>query len=62
MRVAIIGAGASGLISAKILSENGINHDVFEVNDQVGGTWVYTEKTLDKYGLPVSSSMYRDLR
>ncbi|XP_014291635.1 senecionine N-oxygenase [Halyomorpha halys] len=62
MKVAVIGAGASGLISAKVLSDEGVNYDVFEINDQVGGTWVYTENTVDKYGLPVSSSMYRDLR
>ena len=62
MKVAIIGAGASGLISAKVLSEEDINYDIFDCNNEVGGTWIYTEKTTDKYGLPVTSSMYRDLR
>ncbi|CAH1395216.1 unnamed protein product [Nezara viridula] len=62
MKVAVIGAGASGLISAKVLSEKGINYDVFETGDQVGGTWIYSENTVDKHGLPVASSMYRDLR
>lgn len=62
MRVAVIGAGASGLIAAKILSCEGIDYDVFESNDGVGGTWIYSEDLLDKHGRPVTSSMYKNLK
>lgn len=64
-RVAIIGAGASGLIAARhILSRpERFAVTVFERTDAVGGTWVYTnETTIDQYGLPVHSSAYKNLR
>ena len=36
---------------------------VFDKAGQVGGTWVYSERTeLDEYGLPVHSSMYQGLK
>ena len=36
---------------------------VFEQASRVGGTWVYTENTgIDERGIPVHSSMYRNLR
>jgi 4-hydroxyacetophenone monooxygenase len=39
MRVAIIGAGASGLCAAIRLGELGIGYTVFEKNEDIGGTW-----------------------
>lgn len=36
-RVAIIGAGASGLSCAELLSEKGVLVDIYEKNDQLGG-------------------------
>jgi hypothetical protein len=53
--VAVIGAGASGLAAARILSRNGLAPTVLEQSSQIGGVWDYK----------VSSSshpMYRGLR
>ncbi len=46
MRIAIIGAGCSGLTAIKNLLEAGL-HDIvcFEQNDQIGGGWVYNTRT-----------------
>ncbi len=38
-RVAIVGAGASGLCAAIRFGEAGIPYTIFEKNDEVGGTW-----------------------
>ena len=40
-RVAVIGAGASGLCAAKHLIEVGVDVTVFEIGTQVGGLWCY---------------------
>lgn len=40
-RMAVIGAGASGLCAAKHLLERGFAVTVFELGSQVGGLWVY---------------------
>lgn len=66
LRVAVIGAGAAGLCAARhLLSRPELFAPpvVYEQTKQVGGTWVYEEK-VGKYdnGLPVYSSMYRDLK
>ena len=37
MRVAILGAGASGLTAAKVLAKNGAEVVVFEKSDRLGG-------------------------
>ncbi|XP_075218043.1 senecionine N-oxygenase-like isoform X2 [Lycorma delicatula] len=66
MRVAIIGAGAAGLCAAQHLStvsNNNTSFIVYEQTGNVGGTWTYTENTgVDEYGLPIHSSMYKNLR
>ncbi|XP_072135820.1 uncharacterized protein [Mobula birostris] len=66
LKVAVIGAGASGLCAARhLLAKPHIFAPpvVYEHSDCVGGTWVYTERTgNDDHGLPIHSSMYRDLR
>lgn len=42
-RIAVIGAGCSGLAAVKMLLENGHRNVVcFEKNDRIGGNWVYT--------------------
>jgi cation diffusion facilitator CzcD-associated flavoprotein CzcO len=44
-RVAIIGAGPSGIAAAKNCLQAGLEFEVFEKNDQVGGNWVFDAKT-----------------
>jgi dimethylaniline monooxygenase (N-oxide forming) len=41
MRVAIIGAGSSGIAALKGLRERDIDTVVFEASDRVGGNWVF---------------------
>ncbi|HWU23105.1 MAG TPA: NAD(P)-binding domain-containing protein [Nocardioides sp.] len=41
MRACIIGAGCSGLTTAKRLQEFGIDYDQFELSDDVGGNWYF---------------------
>mmetsp|Transcript_9181 Transcript_9181/g.27631 ORF Transcript_9181/g.27631 Transcript_9181/m.27631 type:complete len:424 (-) Transcript_9181:740-2011(-) len=57
-RVAVVGAGAGGLCSAKNLKEFGRDFQVtvFEAEEIVGGTWNYTDKIGSR------SSMYKSLR
>ena len=40
-RVAVIGAGASGLCSAKYLLQAGFDVTIFEIGSQIGGMWCY---------------------
>jgi len=62
MRVAIIGAGVAGLASARRCLENDFEPIVYERSKGVGGTWVYDEQTgLDEFGLPIHTSMYKNL-
>lgn len=63
--IAIIGAGAAGLAAARHVldAKNGFSCEVFEQAAEIGGTWVYTDRTgTDEHGFPVHSSMYRGLR
>lgn len=64
MHVAIIGAGAAGLASARYCTDPAFNYtcEIFEQMDEIGGTWIYTNKTgLDEFGIPIHTSMYKDL-
>ena len=56
-RVAIIGAGACGLITAKCLREEGIEPIVLEQSARIGGLWNYAEDLSDG-----GSFAYRSLR
>lgn len=40
-KVCVIGAGASGMTSAKALKEQGIPFDCFEMGSDIGGNWRY---------------------
>lgn len=40
-RVAVIGAGASGICAAKVLKDYGFNVTVFEMGSNIGGMWCY---------------------
>lgn len=62
MKVAIIGAGIAGLAACKYCKAAKLEFDCWEQTNNVGGTWVYTDKTgVDKHGLKIHSSMYRNL-
>ncbi|CAL7938279.1 unnamed protein product [Xylocopa violacea] len=63
-RVCVIGAGAAGLCAARHFAANlNFEVNVYEQTNDIGGTWVYTDTTgVNENGLPIHSSMYRDLR
>ena len=64
-RVAIIGAGLSGLLSLYHLktSRTKIKLTAFEKNFNIGGTWLYTDQTKpNDFGLPVYTGVYKYLR
>ncbi|XP_068669801.1 flavin-containing monooxygenase FMO GS-OX-like 7 isoform X2 [Aristolochia californica] len=67
-KVAVIGAGAAGLVAARELVREGHQAVIFEKGDRVGGTWVYDPRTeTDPLGLNpdreiIHSSLYRSLR
>lgn len=64
-RIAIVGGGVAGLVVARHTAArlDTYSFTLFEQSGQVGGTWVYTDETdVDKHGLPVHSSMYKNLR
>lgn len=56
-RVAVIGAGASGLATAKSLLEVGVEPIVFERSCKIGGVWNYDER-LDDGGGPAYRSLH----
>ncbi|XP_076647845.1 uncharacterized protein LOC143356225 [Halictus rubicundus] len=64
-RIAIVGGGVAGLVVARHTATKLDTYSLtlFEQTDQIGGTWVYTDEIdVDKNGLPVHSSMYKNLR
>ncbi|KAK3579318.1 hypothetical protein CHS0354_029605 [Potamilus streckersoni] len=64
-RVAVIGGGAAGLCALRHLTARPEQFQAvaFEQNSRVGGTWIYTTNIgKDENGLPVFSSMYKNLR
>lgn len=54
----------SGISSAYYLQEAGIKHlNVFETSGDVGGTWRYDPRIgEDENGLPIHTSMYKNLK
>ncbi|MCA6123183.1 NAD(P)/FAD-dependent oxidoreductase [Bradyrhizobium sp. WSM 1704] len=56
-RVAIIGAGASGIATAVYLARAGIAYTIFERADDVGGTW--RDNTYPGLACDVPSHLYR---
>ncbi|ORY06269.1 FAD/NAD(P)-binding domain-containing protein [Basidiobolus meristosporus CBS 931.73] len=75
-RIAVIGAGPTGLIAAKNLAQEGeFDVIVFERNNTIGGIWNYSTKQgpaiqfpqvsagqYDTHGNPIPSPMYESLR
>ncbi|BFZ59951.1 monooxygenase [Saitoella coloradoensis] len=52
-RVAIIGAGASGLTAARAFIAEGIsNIRIFERRSEIGGSWIYTDETPNPSPVP----------
>lgn len=43
-RICVIGAGPSGITAAKNLLDEGLNVVVYDLGNEVGGNWVFTEK------------------
>ena len=68
LNVAVIGAGAAGLVAARELLREGHSVVAFERENRLGGTWVYNPTTeSDPIGLDPSrtvaqSSLYASLR
>lgn len=65
--VAIIGAGAAGLVAARECLRQGFDTRIFEKSDRVGGVWKYTSEVEDDLlGLapkkPLHGSLYKSLR
>ncbi|XP_009789147.1 flavin-containing monooxygenase FMO GS-OX-like 2 isoform X1 [Nicotiana tabacum] len=67
-KVAVIGAGVAGLVTARELQRSGLKVTVFEKSAQLGGTWAYNPKIeTDPLGLDpnretIHSSLYKSLR
>ncbi|EDW09798.1 senecionine N-oxygenase [Drosophila mojavensis] len=62
MSLCIIGAGTAGLCCARRALENNQIPTIFELSNQIGGTWIYNENTGTINGIDVHSSMYENLR
>ncbi|XP_068634339.1 flavin-containing monooxygenase FMO GS-OX-like 5 [Aristolochia californica] len=66
--MAVIGAGAAGLVTARELRREGHSVVVFERGNQVGGTWVYDPNvdsdplSSDPFRKIVHTSLYQSLR
>lgn len=62
-KIAVFGAGAAGLASAKNALEKGHSVVVYEKTEALGGVWWYTDKiNTDAFGVEVHSPMYQGLR
>ncbi|KAG7587891.1 FAD/NAD(P)-binding domain superfamily [Arabidopsis suecica] len=66
--VAVIGAGAAGLVAARELRRSGHSVVVFERGNQIGGVWAYTPNvepdplSIDPTRPVIHSSLYSSLR
>lgn len=66
-RVAVVGAGAAGLVAARECLRQGFEVSVFETADKVGGVWQYTDDVEDDLlGVApenaIHGSLYKSLR
>lgn len=61
--IAVIGAGVSGLVSARHSLADGHEVTVYEQQDELGGVWVYTDQIgKNEYGVDIHTAMYKGLR
>jgi len=56
VNVAIIGAGLAGIIAALAAADAGVAYEIFDRNDEVGGTWLTT--TYPGIGVDTPSAYY----
>ncbi|WP_255799532.1 flavin-containing monooxygenase [Mycobacteroides abscessus] len=56
MHMAIIGAGIAGINAALAAQEEGVSYEIFDRNDEVGGTWLTT--TYPGIGVDTPSAYY----
>lgn len=56
MTVAIVGAGLAGIITALAAADAGVGYQLFDRNDEVGGTWLTT--TYPGIGVDTPSAYY----
>ncbi|XP_023222574.1 dimethylaniline monooxygenase [N-oxide-forming] 2-like, partial [Centruroides sculpturatus] len=49
-RIAVIGAGASGIVSIKICKEETLQVLCYEMTDKIGGLWNYREENIEGIG------------
>jgi 4-hydroxyacetophenone monooxygenase len=56
LRVAIIGAGIAGITAALAAAEEGVRYEIFDRNEEVGGTWLTT--TYPGIGVDTPSAYY----
>ena len=63
-RVAVIGAGPAGLVALRHLSSKPKIYApiAYEKSSVIGGMWNYSDATVDKNGLPIHSSMYKNMK
>lgn len=64
-RVCLVGAGVAGILSSNKLLQSNKKFDiiVFDKNSDVGGQWIYTDRTdVDEHGYPVTSNIYKYMR
>jgi cation diffusion facilitator CzcD-associated flavoprotein CzcO len=66
LHIAVIGAGAAGLVTARELQRAGFRVTIFEQTATVAGVWAYTPETeadpLGQRGERIHSSLYASLR
>ena len=62
--ICVIGTGPAGLATLRYLSEKYSRIVAYETMEELGGLWVYSDKTgIDREnGFPVHNSVYKNLR
>ncbi|QUC21778.1 uncharacterized protein UV8b_06022 [Ustilaginoidea virens] len=61
-RVAVVGAGASGILSAAHLIAAGLDVVVFERNSGPGGVWLYDERKIPRLAYPSTKASRADVQ
>lgn len=62
LKIAVIGAGPSGLCCAKHALDYGHDVIVYEQTSKIGGQWAYTDEVgHDEFDNPIHSSMYKSV-